>query len=41
MRLLILFLGLLLTNGAAHAQQSAYVLQPGDTVEISVLQIPL
>jgi polysaccharide export outer membrane protein len=39
MRLLILCLGLLIA-GVAHSQPARYVLQPGDTVEISVLQDP-
>jgi polysaccharide biosynthesis/export protein len=38
--LVFVLLGLVTIAGLAHAQQSTYVLQPGDTLDISVLQDP-
>jgi len=40
MRFLIVVVGVLASVGVSHAQQPRYVLQSGDTVNISVLQDP-
>jgi protein involved in polysaccharide export with SLBB domain len=39
-RLVFVFIGLVTLAGLAQAQQPRYVLQPGDTLDISVLQDP-